>query len=756
MLFSRSRLFWKYFVSYIFVLIIPLVTIGAFVFNTFSGYIAAETIETNRNMLTQVKNMIDTRFKELENIAFQISANPDLTPYKLKESAYEKIRGVTALKNYMSTTGFIHDLFLYTRGDQFIYSPSSTYVVERFLESKYKYKHWSADDFQEVLQTAAMPTMRPTEDVVVMEMDNRAKAERLMTLIVPIPVHESTPYGTLLFQVKETVIRSFIDEVFGKYEGNSIVFDQDGNVITSLQPDDSIYTEQLQRFYAAGMAETSEPITINGEPFLFSSVQSDVVHWTYVTLIPTKELMKTVSEMRWKSMAGLLTVLLIGSGATFYFSIKHYNPIKQLKDFAENKWGKRAGNINEIEIVRQVIDSISDDNTNLANQVMSSRHALKDYLLFKLIKGQIYNMAEFNSLGKNVDLVFTKSSFMVAVFYLHMTEKILNFKHERMVSFLEEQLPGDVEGYAKESMDYNVVVLLLAMEPENKERVERQISNLKNNINDGWNFHVTVGIGSLYDDLSIVGKSYLEAMTALQYRFISGNNRVIRFADIDNKDFALSDYPTRELEQLGAAIKREDIEAIGEAIRAITHIIHHHQLSIFVARSLCYDVINTVIKTVVDMNDNYLSDDGEYPDVLTLMKFDTIEELEDAVLKLCERICAMIRSKRSNQSSLMQKLEQYLDQRYCDPAVSVRATAETVGVTASYLSRYFKEQTGMTLTEYINGKRMKAAEDLLKHSDESIQNIVYKIGYYDQSSFIRKFKSKNGITPGDFRKMYRP
>ena len=79
--------------------------------------------------------------------------------------------------------------------------------------------------------------------------------------------------------------------------------------------------------------------------------------------------------------------------------------------------------------------------------------------------------------------------------------------------------------------------------------------------------------------------------------------------------------------------------------------------------------------------------------------------------------------------------------------------AEYFDMSASNLRHYFQKQTGQNISDYVNQLRINKAKELLKTSDYYVKEIVSKVGYCDDSSFIRKFKQVVGITPGKYRKM---
>ena len=71
------------------------------------------------------------------------------------------------------------------------------------------------------------------------------------------------------------------------------------------------------------------------------------------------------------------------------------------------------------------------------------------------------------------------------------------------------------------------------------------------------------------------------------------------------------------------------------------------------------------------------------------------------------------------------------------------------------LSQFFKEKTGQNVLDYSTDFRMERAKKLLSDPKLTLKEISQQVGYYNVSSFIRRFKQLNGVTPGDYRKQKR-
>lgn len=72
--------------------------------------------------------------------------------------------------------------------------------------------------------------------------------------------------------------------------------------------------------------------------------------------------------------------------------------------------------------------------------------------------------------------------------------------------------------------------------------------------------------------------------------------------------------------------------------------------------------------------------------------------------------------------------------------------------THSYLCRFFKNKTGMSMTDYVNRLKLKRAKTLLRQTNFSVTQIVSTLGFSSESYFFKLFKTEYGITPLQYRK----
>jgi transcriptional regulator GlxA family with amidase domain len=96
---------------------------------------------------------------------------------------------------------------------------------------------------------------------------------------------------------------------------------------------------------------------------------------------------------------------------------------------------------------------------------------------------------------------------------------------------------------------------------------------------------------------------------------------------------------------------------------------------------------------------------------------------------------------------------QYLEQNY-RTRVTREHLAEAAAVTPSSLSRLFRRQLGVTITDYLSNVRLGASADLLAHSQRAIAEIAFSCGFTNLANFNRRFRARYGLTPSRYRRQF--
>ena len=96
----------------------------------------------------------------------------------------------------------------------------------------------------------------------------------------------------------------------------------------------------------------------------------------------------------------------------------------------------------------------------------------------------------------------------------------------------------------------------------------------------------------------------------------------------------------------------------------------------------------------------------------------------------------------------------YINQNYMYD-LPLEKLASIAGYSKYHFSRIFKEYNGMSYIQYINSKRIKAAERLMADSSLPITEVAMQCGFSSLTTFNRAFRKAKGCTPTEFRKLYK-
>lgn len=136
-----------------------------------------------------------------------------------------------------------------------------------------------------------------------------------------------------------------------------------------------------------------------------------------------------------------------------------------------------------------------------------------------------------------------------------------------------------------------------------------------------------------------------------------------------------------------------------------------------------------------------------------LMQVSELKELQNNFNKILTFFCNEISQKcHSESNELIVIIQNYIEQNYTDPDLSVSSIADALGRNPSYLSRVFKNTTGEGLLDYINRYRITKARNLMQQNQYTITEISELVGYPNTRTFRRAFTKLLGELPSKYNK----
>ena len=106
------------------------------------------------------------------------------------------------------------------------------------------------------------------------------------------------------------------------------------------------------------------------------------------------------------------------------------------------------------------------------------------------------------------------------------------------------------------------------------------------------------------------------------------------------------------------------------------------------------------------------------------------------------------------QSGKMAKVLSYINENY-EYDIGMEELAEKFGVSSRYIRKCFKEETGISCSQYIASLRIEKAKEMLWSGSETVTEIAARTGFNSSQYFCRVFQQYTGMTPLEYRNMWK-
>jgi two-component system response regulator YesN len=119
-------------------------------------------------------------------------------------------------------------------------------------------------------------------------------------------------------------------------------------------------------------------------------------------------------------------------------------------------------------------------------------------------------------------------------------------------------------------------------------------------------------------------------------------------------------------------------------------------------------------------------------------------------LQAAGRALALARA-HAPENHIIRDIAAYLDAHYADE-ITLQDISSRFYLSREYISRKFKQEFGVNLSEYLSRLRIRQAKLLLLNPRLRLQQVAEMVGYHDEKYFGKVFKKLEGMTPGEYRK----
>ncbi len=273
------------------------------------------------------------------------------------------------------------------------------------------------------------------------------------------------------------------------------------------------------------------------------------------------------------------------------------------------------------------------------------------------------------------------------------------------------------------------------------------------NIQASYGLDTYIGVGSEYADIfNHVRTSLDESLQALNYKFYENNDTHL-FLFSSYKISLYSDYSKEYVminkvkEALFDGNTQEVKNHLAELFEGTNKKMPPQQFKYLVEDTILGAVKQLLASINEDKKTELLSDARK-----SLLAAESLSELRHVVEEIVSAVKAL---KPSKNDKIIKACEKYVKEHYMED-ISLDSVAEIFCFNVSYFSSYFKNNSGMNFSEYLQKVRMEKAVELLHGHDFKIYEVAEKVGYRNVKYFNKVFKKERGVTPDEYRRTDHP
>ena len=733
--------------SFMFVFILPVLILYFLYTNSVVGAIEKEAQEIVYNDLIASIGLLDSEFGTLDDTIKMFQRGRGYQSYLTNGFSYDS-SGTSSNAQIESDVAYIYllgdpidDFFLVFHNENSIISINGLYRPSTYLERYYK-----SDNLDLTSQLEYFAQI--SEDAVVHheELTTRNGTGEYLSFVYPLSRNIFGDGATAVICVNTQNLSAYFLPRSEDFQTSTVVFSNTGDYLFSYNiGQDAIQqiSEMLDQLPAGSSVHT-----IEGKEYTLIQQQSDYNKWQYITLLPEDNSLyqNTFGISRFFGLYIVLT-LLIGLLAIAGFFWLNYKPIHLLMKKAKRVMQHDKGDgavADDFGTISNALSYLHDRNLALNTTLIHNIREIRSHRLTQLLNGYYESVEEFNADCEQISMAFHHDYFYVSIVMLPGVPE----NPQEIIDLLLAELSKDNECLFIYTPKQEKVIFLHCVDGKYKLDMEPFFSAL-GSLHDQFNVSATIGIGHIQNGTDVISKSYMQATDALNYRLIKGTGTIITYDDVMAYYEDSYQYPKRELNKLENSLQARNANAVQGALEDLMAYISNAPLCIMNLRCVCFDVVKMLL---ADANLCPAS-----PRLLpeALMQLSN-ESNKPKIIKIMQNVCAGVQIGNDSQqdppdSQLLNDILEFIGENYCRCDFSIQEVADHFKMLPSNISHFFKVNMNCGLLEYLIDLRITRAKELLHTTDLSIKEISLYIGYYNASSFIRRFKQHEGVTPNEYR-----
>lgn len=747
--------------------ILPLILLGYLSYNKSAFIVRDEVTAGNRLILMQNKQQVESLLKMIDTLTIQTISGPISTNAVSLSTLLDSPYNYQNIKLFESLIYKLVQIQVFELGTESINMISfrQNWIIDSGAVFRMENRNTSTEINRKLHRLHQQLTeYRNDQRRSFWTMEHEAPAGWVLKLIKRIPLNASDPYGLLAVSIPMKEISRKLTG--GDQLGEVGIIDSEGTVVAHLDSS-QIGTSVSEMPFYQEILHTENPdghfsYKLDGKEHDIIYNRSTYNGWMYVSLTPLERLAEKSDIIKGYTMiaAGIFIVLIVI--ASIAASLWTYSPIRSIYRFIKRDASQYKGN--ELEYIGDQVKYMIQSRDRMVSEMESLHRQARTLWVIQLLQGDFredhveYNVEQrgFPTAWEQWSLVAVQMDTLEGTPYTTKDREILMFAIQNIV---EEIIPE--EAGLSPVWQHQCLMIFIGTSADVttplKVHIFHLVQTVQQSVKRFLKLKVSIGISRGYTHFLHAPRAKQECLDALTYRLRLGEESILFIDEVQPENQDMFRYP-KDLEfHIMEAVRQTNTQQAREGLNQMiaqffAKHVSHYDYQIFVGR-----LFNNLTGMVQDAGmsvQNVFRIDALMSDIMHGMRSpQEIRDWFDAEI-LLPLLGWMEERQRRQTVNISQAVIEHIRHNF-DQDLDIVHFASLLNYHPSYISRVFKKDTGVTLTDFIAQYRMDMAKKWLTETEMKISDIAEKLRYSTASNFNRKFKKIEKITPSEYREKYK-
>lgn len=703
------------------VIILISILINMVGYNKAIDVVERELVKTNTSAIEHTKNIFDNYLYELDNISYNLIQsnntimlnNDNIMPYKRAEYVSNIIRDI---RNSEANSQIFKNAYIVLKERDICIDINGIASLKTAFQMSFSEGYATQEAWLNDLFDIPISGLK-----ILTDKEGHQRLFLCRHHVTPnLSIYKASTIA-IMVEIDETYVNELLMAMKSAEGEELYIASKEKGVLFTSRKEES---QQLE----LGELEGTSVKTVFGQKQVVSVIASEIEGMQYIRMLPNKIYLKNLYSVRTAFVLCYLLCIIFGGALVWLFSrVNERNRRRMEEKLAEQKLYMRE------EILRRILERELD--TQRVDEVLLAEYNL-----------QMPGKSFFVSVIDGVSPEETEEE---------DNTEALNKIRRFLAVYLPPLLKEGMRAYFCVAKSMIAVVFNLQKETADVISVCNVLSHLRNSLREELELDFVCAVSGKAVGIEEVPKALEEAIEAMDSRFLGEKDAIFIYDDVSEiaGRYVYSIETERKLMNFLTLGDRKNARQVIEEI--FSYNVTVKRINLKMLRVLTSEIISSLLKVAAQIDSNENIDFKElYLFSTQIYTIKQVDRAKNEILKYINLLCDLSANyARTVGDARCNQILEYIQENYADPDLNVNKMADIFGITTGWISKYFKDQVGGGMADYIVKFRLKKAKEQLKNPKKTIKQIAEDTGFSSADVFLRAFKRYEGITPGQYREL---